>query len=327
MNQPTLNPDAIRIDCRGVRIATPVLTIDRNGKCWQFIMNDELRRTTACHAGLFTNLQVNSEDALQYPNDQRFCALLESPINVCYSHLSLLQERFGTIFTHQQTLLDQGSPYMPLMFGTNWMNVWSDADSHQVQKRHPDKTKHISFMGSIQHNNSGAYSFRREVAEFAIQHGDIDCFGKGIKEIPGKEAALANYRFSIAMENASSDFYFSEKLIDCLLMETVPIYYGCPGITELLDPRGLLTFSNLAELQSLLQKATEETYQQMRPFVLANKKKVIAENWHSHLGLFNRLIDRLPNDLNRKPPVLLKQPSVAHRIKDRLVKILMRIRE
>ncbi|MFV0444345.1 MAG: hypothetical protein ACK5Q5_12315, partial [Planctomycetaceae bacterium] len=101
--------------------------------------------------------------------------------------------------------------------------------------------------------------------------------------------ALAPFRFSIAMENASSNLYFTEKLVDCLLLETIPIYYGCPAIDSLFDPRGMLIFRNLTELEAHCNALSPELYNSMRPFALANKERVIAEHWHAHSGMLARL--------------------------------------
>ena len=43
---------------------------------------------------------------------------------------------------------------------------------------------------------------------------------------------LENYSYSIAIENESLKNYFSEKFTDCILARTIPIYYGCPNISD-----------------------------------------------------------------------------------------------
>jgi len=44
--------------------------------------------------------------------------------------------------------------------------------------------------------------------------------------------ALINYKYSICIENCSRKNYFSEKFTDAILCWTIPIYYGCPNISE-----------------------------------------------------------------------------------------------
>jgi hypothetical protein len=41
---------------------------------------------------------------------------------------------------------------------------------------------------------------------------------------------LLSYRYSIAIENTAAPYYFTEKINDCFLNYTVPVYYGCKNI-------------------------------------------------------------------------------------------------
>jgi hypothetical protein len=116
------------------------------------------------------------------------------------------------------------------------------------------------------------------------------------------------------MENAASDHYFSEKLIDCILLEAVPIYYGCPGITELLDPRGILPFKTNEELAAITDRLSPSLYDEMRPFAILNKQKVIDEDWHSHHGLFCRIAAWLAEHSDLPQPVVPKSSSLVRRV-------------
>jgi len=60
----------------------------------------------------------------------------------------------------------------------------------------------------------------------------IDFFGRGINEIEDKFNALAPYQFSICIENNVVPNYFTEKISECFLTYTIPIYYGCPNIDD-----------------------------------------------------------------------------------------------
>lgn len=43
---------------------------------------------------------------------------------------------------------------------------------------------------------------------------------------------LENYHYSICIENCKMKNYFSEKITDCILSWTIPIYCGCPNISD-----------------------------------------------------------------------------------------------
>jgi len=61
--------------------------------------------------------------------------------------------------------------------------------------------------------------------------------------LPPKAAAkllLFDTMFHVAIENVMQQDYFSEKLLDCFLTRTVPIYWGCPNISSYFDTSGLI---------------------------------------------------------------------------------------
>ncbi len=61
---------------------------------------------------------------------------------------------------------------------------------------------------------------------------EIDLFGKAVRFIEYKNEGLLPYRYSLAVENAFTPDYWTEKIADCLLTWTVPIYYGCPNLED-----------------------------------------------------------------------------------------------
>ena len=61
---------------------------------------------------------------------------------------------------------------------------------------------------------------------------EFDLYGRGFQYIEDKWDALAAYRYSLAIENFRNPYYWSEKLVDCFLSWTMPIYYGCTRIAE-----------------------------------------------------------------------------------------------
>lgn len=56
--------------------------------------------------------------------------------------------------------------------------------------------------------------------------GQVDIFGFGHRPLSDKALALDDYQYSIVIENSQSDFYWTEKLADCILGGAVPIYAG-----------------------------------------------------------------------------------------------------
>ncbi len=101
------------------------------------------------------------------------------------------------------------------------------------------RRKFCSFIYS--QDNSGAGSMlRKEFCEQLMKYKNVDCPGKILHniDIPDLSARfsdnwnqskiefLSNYKFNIAFENSYSEGYVTEKLMDCFLAGTIPIYWG-----------------------------------------------------------------------------------------------------
>jgi hypothetical protein len=53
-----------------------------------------------------------------------------------------------------------------------------------------------------------------------------------------KHPLFETFQFSIIIENSQQTNYFTEKIMDCLITKTIPIYWGCPNIGEIFNTRG-----------------------------------------------------------------------------------------
>lgn len=120
---------------------------------------------------------------------------------------------------------------------------------------------------------------------------DIDIFGNSwvksefnnderIKgEIANKKDGLVDYKFSIAIENCVEDGYFTEKLTDCILTDTTPIYYGCPNIESYID--NIYTFdlleNPLDQIRNIIQN--KKTLDQKK------NKKLLVDKYNLYVAL------------------------------------------
>ena len=96
----------------------------------------------------------------------------------------------------------------------------------------PEKTKKLSWITSNK-NSLKLHKKRLLFLEKIKAEGvEFDLFGQGFSPIADKWDGLASYRYSLAIENFRGPFYWSEKLADCFLSWTMPIYYGCTNIEE-----------------------------------------------------------------------------------------------
>jgi len=71
----------------------------------------------------------------------------------------------------------------------------------------------------------------------------LDKYGRGINPIDDKIDGLKEYAFSFAIENSSERGYYTEKILDCFLTGTIPIYWGDPGIDTIFDKNGIIFYN------------------------------------------------------------------------------------
>ena len=88
----------------------------------------------------------------------------------------------------------------------------------------------------------------------------VDLYGRGFNDIQNKLGGLKDYMFSVTIENSIPTNGFSEKIQDCFLTGTIPIYYGPKNIGEFYDLNGILVFHNQEELDSILLNLTPDLY-------------------------------------------------------------------
>jgi hypothetical protein len=110
-----------------------------------------------------------------------------------------------------------------------------------LKKDLKNKTKKMSLMVS-EKNAAPGHIYRYKLAEkILIENLDVDIYGRGCKnlselypnnsrlkgEFNCPKEMLEEYEYHIAIENFVSPDYFSEKLMDPLICNTIPIYLGC----------------------------------------------------------------------------------------------------
>ena len=117
----------------------------------------------------------------------------------------------------------------------------------QDRKVH-EKTKLVSMIASNKRMCEGHVRRLQFVDKFRDK---LDFYGRGFNEISCKEDGLRDYMFSVGIENAVYDTYFTEKLTDCFACGTIPIFYGCKGVTEYFNEDGIIFLDDDFDLSML----------------------------------------------------------------------------
>lgn len=179
------------------------------------------------------------------------------------------QDKFNAIISYDEEILRNCKNSHFLLFGTTWVHNYSFSekkfqisnitghkemtDGHILRKKiHYKQTKIVNptdfyiskFLGVENFNNNKIL-------------GDL-------------KNPLFDSQFHICIENSRQKNYFTEKIVDCFVTKTVPIYWGCPNINDFFDTSGIIIVNNFNEIVDACNSLTNESYYKMIPGIENN---------------------------------------------------------
>ena len=209
------------------------------GDC-QFFINQEVED---CDVWVvFGGLQKSEESTICPPSHTVF---ITGEPSMIWSYNQKFLKQFAKIITCQREIKGPGVIYglqgHPWHVGLNHANPGDLGLAKNYDEligiKDVPKTKLLSIITSDKQNTTG----HRQRYKFALSLkkalGDqADLFGRGLNDFNDKWEVLAPYKYSVAIENCSTDDYVSEKLFDCYLAHTFPFYYGAPNVGSYFSP-------------------------------------------------------------------------------------------
>lgn len=195
---------------------------------------------------VFTDSMIFSPEVDEVKSRLKVAWLMEPPAIHPWSYEKIIEveDKFDYILTFEENLLKRGSKYIKYLVGQSRV-------PDEIAGLYP-KCKNMSLIASNK-NMSDGHRYRYEVANNIAKDYEIDLWGYAYKRFEDKVEPLKDYRFSIAITNSRINNYFTEILLDCFRLGTVPIFWGCPNIGEYFDIRGMEIFNTIDELRDVLK--------------------------------------------------------------------------
>ena len=223
---------------------------------------------------VFTDHCLNTVDNCS--SDYKIAWLLEPPaiVGFAYEYIVNNWQKFDYILTHSDILLSIDKKFIYCTCGGT-----SICESDRAV--HP-KRKMVSTIASNKKYVPGHF-FRHEAIATVRDHKFFEVMGSGYRQIENKIEGLKDYQYSLTTENCRTGYYFSEKIIDCFLTGTVPIYWGSPHISEVFDSRGIICFETLDGPKRIFESLSYQDYQSRLEAVKNNFE--IASKGHLNMDM------------------------------------------
>ena len=131
------------------------------------------------------------------------------------------------------------------------------------------KTRFCNFVYS--NTDYGATKLRERFARRLMAVGTVDCPGRSLNNHPplppyrapcgagvrAKLAFVARYRFTIAFENTSADYYVTEKIVHALATGSIPVYWGCPQIAQYYNPDCFVNCHDYPSFEAVVERVRQ----------------------------------------------------------------------
>ena len=96
---------------------------------------------------------------------------------------------------------------------------------------------------------------------------------RNYRGIAGKKINLiSKYKFTLCIENTSISGYVTEKIIDCLVAGTVPVYRGCPDIHKYFNSDTFIDSNKFDSHSSLVDYLSEIDEKAYNAYLVAGRK-------------------------------------------------------
>lgn len=165
------------------------------------------------------------------------------------------------------------------------------------------KNEEISCIANLDKKAFAGHLQRAEFVRFLQKTSlPIKYFGgeKVHNTIPTKLEALQDFKYSIAIENSSTPYYFSEKITDCFMAGCMPIYYGAENIFDFFPEKSLIwiDIKQPNQAQKIIHNAIKEKlWEKNFDFILEAREKCFKD-----YNFVNAIGNQIAKDFKKSLP-------------------------
>ncbi|WP_063728217.1 glycosyltransferase family 10 domain-containing protein [Kosmotoga sp. DU53] len=304
-------------------------------------IEDFIEKMTPNGSRSFNNVifgtDINNPDAvlvINYPNKtvkletykEMIYLLFQEPGNFFYTpYMHYVSRTYSKVFTHVDPLFANRSKRQKVFIGPVFL-PWHIEKNYDdlVNMKKPDKPKKLSCISSNKKSLPG-HILRYKFVNYLIEKKlECDYYGKGMNFVKDKFDALSKYKYSIAIENCSKKDYFTEKLTDCFLSYTVPIYYGCTNLKNYFPENSFIQI-DIRDKEKAYKKIVEiinnDNYES-RIQALEKARELVLKKYNLFYHFSSVISDQFKMIDSTRTTVIIKKPSRFYSFSNNFLKIL-----
>lgn len=151
------------------------------------------------------------------------------------------------------------------------------------------KKNKIVWVTSNQRSSKG-HNVRMDFLDRIKELPFLELYGKGINPIADKWEVLHNSKYAIAYENFQNDHYWTEKIIDCHLSYTMPIYFGCNSIENFFSKNSFIQLDpNDKHIDLFLKEIVHSKKWEQNVDAIVTARELILNEYQLFPFLYNQI--------------------------------------
>ncbi len=196
------------------------------------------------------------------------------------------------------------------LLSSGWMMSWFSDKNYSIFKN--NKEFNVSYLFSLRGISTPTEHMKSDTFTYSVRQYIIDNmhelkvpnkiymtnWNKDLPQkyphvplLPDSKQCLYYSMFNVSLENAKQINYYSEKIIDCFLTFTIPLYIGCPNIGEYYDTRGIIIASDAHDLTNKCNSLSPDLYASLHKHCETNHLLVqFWTNQYNHIKLIQNYI-------------------------------------
>ncbi len=178
----------------------------------------------------------------------------------------------------------------------------------------PAKTRALSWITSSQTWTEG-HRERMQTVHRLQSMTEMDLFGRGFTPLADKWDGLAPYQYSIAFENYRNSHYWTEKVMDCYLAWTMPIYYGCTQLEKFFPEDSFIRLDPTApDLEEQIRDVLHSGLRERNLEAISEARHRVLHEYNFFEFICREIEAQEQSDQQVRPPrpILLHDHTLSH---------------
>lgn len=223
---------------------------------------------------IFTDAQVNTPVVDQVRSRHKIGWLREPRCLHPETYEAIDPSRFDIVLTYDAELMqERGFAFVP------YGGIWIPERDRGVC----EKSKLISMLYGAKKAATG-HMLRHAIAERVPGIDYYGYSGTPVNYSPATKVRVhRDYMFSVVVETCNEPNLFTEILLDCMVMGTVPVLWGCPNSGDFFDDDGIIHFDTVGQLSAIVDNLSTDKYNEMLPAIRRNAALAldfaVTEDW------------------------------------------------